>query len=186
MGHSETLSFLPLFAFSPFVWFLDFGLAPVYTPSLQRLDGEEFILCLFFSRSLPSSIDPSPRKEMAAKPADTRPVVETVLLYLSRILYRIRLLTLFAFAAVSLCWLYWDSGVNSVSQLYNGFASTKGRGSWGDNWTQSEWAAPRRSHLIPPKIWQIMLPKGQDQRTAVSPDALKETATWLGMNPGYA
>lgn len=41
-------------------------------------------------------------------------------------------------------------------------------------------------HLIPPKIWQILLPKKQTvDNVAMDPDTLRDTPSWLVMNPDY-
>jgi len=42
-------------------------------------------------------------------------------------------------------------------------------------------------HNLPPKIWQISLPKKPDEpHHAVNPESLQDTVTWLAMNPDYA
>lgn len=42
------------------------------------------------------------------------------------------------------------------------------------------------NHLIPPKIWQILLPKGQSvDKHTVDPKMLQHTASWLAMNEDY-
>jgi hypothetical protein len=47
-------------------------------------------------------------------------------------------------------------------------------------------ALVKSDHPIPPKIWQIILPKKAAERAStVNHDMLKETATWLALNPGY-
>jgi len=77
---------------------------------------------------------------------------------------------------------------SSIDQrLFNNkFTSTKNRGSWNGNFTSSEWTNARPGHLIPPKIWQIILPKGsKNAQNAVDPATLKETATWLAKNQDY-
>ncbi|CRG92667.1 hypothetical protein PISL3812_09731 [Talaromyces islandicus] len=52
------------------------------------------------------------------------------------------------------------------------------------------WAAqsPKANagHPIPPKIWQILLPKKQTvDNVALDPDTLRDTPSWLVMNPDY-
>lgn len=42
------------------------------------------------------------------------------------------------------------------------------------------------SSLIPPKIWQIMLPKKKADKFVIDPEKLKDTASWLAMNTDYA
>ena len=43
------------------------------------------------------------------------------------------------------------------------------------------------SHGIPPKIWQILLPKKpSDQKIIPKPEVLEETPSWLVMNTDYA
>lgn len=40
---------------------------------------------------------------------------------------------------------------------------------------------------IPRKIWQVMLDKDGDiQESVIDPEALRDTASWLAMNPDYA
>jgi alpha 1,6-mannosyltransferase len=42
-------------------------------------------------------------------------------------------------------------------------------------------------HLIPLKIWQIMLPHPNKPDTAsIDPQALQDTSSWLAQNPGYS
>lgn len=41
-------------------------------------------------------------------------------------------------------------------------------------------------HQIPPKIWQILLPKhASDTSKTVDPDVLHDTPTWLALNTDY-
>ncbi|KAF6822589.1 initiation-specific alpha-mannosyltransferase [Colletotrichum musicola] len=113
---------------------------------------------------------------------------ERAAVLLSRVRYRNRILATLALVSASLCWLYWSAGAQRVSRIYNnGFASPKDHdhSTWVDNSSGTDWDRPRRGHLIPPKIWQIMLPKFRDQKGKVDPEALKETKTWLAMNPDY-
>ncbi|TDZ65960.1 Initiation-specific alpha-1,6-mannosyltransferase [Colletotrichum trifolii] len=103
-----------------------------------------------------------------------------------RLRYRTRLLTGLALLVLSLCWLFGTSGARSIGRLYNdGFTSMKDHNTWEGSPAQSDWVKSRPGHLIPSKIWQIMLPKVWDKKTPVNPEALKETATWLAMNPDY-
>ena len=39
--------------------------------------------------------------------------------------------------------------------------------------------------LIPPKIWQVMLPKKDEELYDVNPENLRETNTWLAKNVDY-
>jgi alpha 1,6-mannosyltransferase len=44
-----------------------------------------------------------------------------------------------------------------------------------------------RGPLIPRKIWQVMLHKESDiEESVIDPEALRDTASWLAMNPDYA
>lgn len=43
-----------------------------------------------------------------------------------------------------------------------------------------------RGHLIPPKIWQIMLPRsGSPVNALIDAKSLADTSSWLARNPGY-
>ncbi|KAI3339248.1 alpha-1,6-mannosyltransferase Och1 [Ustulina deusta] len=44
-----------------------------------------------------------------------------------------------------------------------------------------------RGHHIPPKIWQVMLPRpGSPANTPLNPQSLVDTTSWLAQNPGYS
>ncbi|KAL0932129.1 Initiation-specific alpha-1,6-mannosyltransferase 2 [Colletotrichum truncatum] len=106
--------------------------------------------------------------------------------FVSRLRYRTRLHIGLVLIFLSLCWLYGTSSVRSISRIYNDrLISTKDHSTWDDGSTKSPWTKPRAGHLIPPKIWQIMLPKVWDETTPVDPDTLKETTKWLAMNRDY-
>lgn len=48
----------------------------------------------------------------------------------------------------------------------------------------SDWRKPTPSFLIPPKIWQISLPKSQG--AVANPAKLQDTLSWLAKNTDYA
>ncbi|WDK10192.1 initiation-specific alpha-1,6-mannosyltransferase [Colletotrichum graminicola] len=82
--------------------------------------------------------------------------------------------------------LYGTSGSINQRLFNNKFTSIKSPRPWEHNSTPSEWMKARPDHLIPPKIWQIVLPKGgKNAHNAVDSDILKETATWLAKNQDY-
>lgn len=55
----------------------------------------------------------------------------------------------------------------------------------GSNWETQNLTADA-SFLIPPKIWQILLPKKQSvDSLVIDPDTLQDTASWLAMNTDY-
>lgn len=48
--------------------------------------------------------------------------------------------------------------------------------------------APEAGHLIPPKIWQILLTKRDGHENGlgnIDPDKLQDTGSWLAMNADY-
>jgi alpha 1,6-mannosyltransferase len=48
-------------------------------------------------------------------------------------------------------------------------------------------ADAKTHHHLPPKIWQISLPKKPDDPNhAINPESLQDAATWLAKNPDYA
>lgn len=44
---------------------------------------------------------------------------------------------------------------------------------------------PGTGNLIPPHIWQIMLPKhtNENETFVINPERLQDTASWIAMNP---
>ncbi|KAK2037235.1 initiation-specific alpha-1,6-mannosyltransferase [Colletotrichum somersetense] len=108
-------------------------------------------------------------------------------IYHSRTRHQSRLWVGLVLILLSAFWLYSISD-STKQRLFNNkkLTSTKDRSSWDHNSTQSEWMEARPGHLIPPKIWQIMLPKGSNNvQDAINPDTLKQTATWLAKNQDY-
>ncbi|KAK2055331.1 initiation-specific alpha-1,6-mannosyltransferase [Colletotrichum caudatum] len=77
-------------------------------------------------------------------------------------------------------WLYSTSGEINRRLFNSTLAFTKAHS------THAEWVKARPGSLIPPKIWQIILPKSgnNDQKTA-DPETLQQTATWLAKNQDY-
>lgn len=52
--------------------------------------------------------------------------------------------------------------------------------------TSSKDQVEERGPLIPQKIWQVMLDKEGDlQESFIDPEGLRDTASWLAMNPDY-
>ncbi|PTB63451.1 glycosyltransferase family 32 protein [Trichoderma citrinoviride] len=68
--------------------------------------------------------------------------------------------------------------------------SFAGGGSPGQQQQQGRVGAAQGRHLIPPSIWQIVLPKTQPYRwdlkhVRIDPRQLENTASWLAMNPDW-
>lgn len=68
--------------------------------------------------------------------------------------------------------------------------SFAGGGSPGQQQQQGRVGAAQGRHLIPPSIWQIVLPKAQPYRwdlkhVRIDPRQLENTASWLAMNPDW-
>lgn len=90
--------------------------------------------------------------------------------------------------ALILLSMIWMSGSLTI------YSSTQ---KWHDDLTNTrvpEWptrtGVANNSHLIPPSIWQIILPKdqpfrGDPNRVHVDAKQLENTATWLAMNPDW-
>ncbi|KAK2028990.1 initiation-specific alpha-1,6-mannosyltransferase [Colletotrichum zoysiae] len=106
---------------------------------------------------------------------------EQIVYNFSRLRLRTRILMIPALILLSTLSLAGTSDMRNISVLHNAPNRTPGN----DDARRWEWVRPRRGHLIPPKIWQIMLPKQGSDSTPINPDTLKETATWLAMNPDY-
>jgi hypothetical protein len=63
--------------------------------------------------------------------------------------------------------------------------TTAGQESSGSEWKAQNPTADA-GFLIPPKIWQILLPKKQSvENLVISPERLQYTASWLAMNTDY-
>ncbi|TQN63950.1 Initiation-specific alpha-1,6-mannosyltransferase, partial [Colletotrichum shisoi] len=114
-------------------------------------------------------------------------LLERVVRYCLRVPHRARLAIGLALILLSGCWLYGNSIAGSIGRglLNSNFTSRKNCRTCDDNPRRSDWAKPRPGHSIPPKIWQIALPKDVDNPQPVDPDTLAETKTWLAMNQDY-
>jgi hypothetical protein len=78
---------------------------------------------------------------------------------------------------------YWLPTTDSTNGQH--MQKTTGQASSGSDWRAKNPAVGAGS-LIPPKIWQIMLPKKQsDSGLAIDPEKLKDTASWLAKNTDY-
>ncbi|KAF6799608.1 alpha-mannosyltransferase och1 [Colletotrichum sojae] len=87
---------------------------------------------------------------------------------------RFRYRTLFAGVGLLALALVWALGRHRGSFTF----PSRGRVAWRTNTTQ----------LIPPKIWQISLPKKapqSDKDLVLDPEKLQNSASWLAKNPGY-
>lgn len=80
--------------------------------------------------------------------------------------------------------LYSTSILQRPGSPDHGFTRQKDR-NWDDASAKYDWAKPHQDHLIPQSIWQIILPRVWGKKDQVKPVTLKETATWLAMNPDY-
>lgn len=104
-------------------------------------------------------------------------------------LYRAYATTAFVLILVSILWTY-SALVTDVhgAQWYTGFLP-KGKVNGSKYDRHDWWTKPLDVHsgnFIPPKIWQIMLPKNLSApRTPIEPNKLEETASWLALNPDY-
>ncbi|TDZ36933.1 Initiation-specific alpha-1,6-mannosyltransferase [Colletotrichum spinosum] len=93
---------------------------------------------------------------------------------------RFRTRTLVALVLFAVLTIVWASGHHHVPLRFNlrhGGAVLPEE--WRTNVTQ----------LIPPKIWQIILPKKapeSDKDMVIDPAALKESQSWIALNPGYS
>lgn len=93
---------------------------------------------------------------------------------------RFRYRTLYIASALTLLSLFWIWGSHRGS-FY--FGSGHGR----TLMPSAVWRT-HTSHLIPPKIWQIVLPKKtpqSDKDLVIDAEKLGSSATWTAMNPGY-
>ncbi|KAK2036516.1 hypothetical protein LZ31DRAFT_601216 [Colletotrichum somersetense] len=106
---------------------------------------------------------------------------DQVIRHFSRLRLRTRLLIIPTLIVLLTLCLSGTPGLRRIGLLYN----EPNRPARNVNLTRWEWVRPRPGHLIPPKIWQIMIPKERSDNSPVKPDKLKETATWLAMNTDY-
>ncbi|OLN93092.1 Initiation-specific alpha-1,6-mannosyltransferase 4 [Colletotrichum chlorophyti] len=85
---------------------------------------------------------------------------------------------------LSTTWLYVSSSADGFRIFPHraGFTD-KTHDIWFDDHIHTKWHDT--GHLIPPKIWQIMLPKDQSSHKPINPERLKETASWLALNTDY-
>ncbi len=84
-----------------------------------------------------------------------------------------------------------SSSSSIVSSTHRGHptqTSPEAQATSSDDWRHSNQSpAANVSHGIPPKIWQILLPKKpSDQKFIPKPEILEETPSWLVMNTDYA
>lgn len=122
-----------------------------------------------------------------------------MLQHVTRRPYRSLTVTVIALFLFSAGWIYSGLAIYGFRpRLLDRFATKDGTS---DRQTQatadqkttsgSEWGTQNHAadagHLIPPKIWQILLPKKQSSvdDLAMDPDRLPDTASWLAMNLDY-
>ena len=90
-------------------------------------------------------------------------------------------------------WTYGNFVIrSSESRLHDDFAN---KNSTSDHQTQktagqescrSQWSTQNPIHLIPPKIWQISLPKEESiDELVTDSESLRDTPSWLTMNTDY-
>lgn len=79
-------------------------------------------------------------------------------------------------------WLYEGGSITQIIPQPHNVAAAKG-----DilNGHQSLPVSDPSKSPIPPKIWQILLPKGHSRDQPIDPEQLKDTASWLAMNVDY-
>ncbi|KAL5871711.1 hypothetical protein ACKVWC_007358 [Pyricularia oryzae] len=103
--------------------------------------------------------------------------------------HRTRLLAVLALAVLTTCWLlYSTSSLQQTGQpRSHDLTGTKDHSTWDDTsaWPRLDWVKAHKGILIPANIWQIMLPKVWGGKFVVNSGTLKETSTWLAMNPDY-
>ncbi|KDN63595.1 putative initiation-specific alpha-1,6-mannosyltransferase [Colletotrichum sublineola] len=109
---------------------------------------------------------------------------EQVVRNFSRLTIRTRILIIAALLLLSTLYVSGTARLHSFGLLlYNAPSRLVAGSGNSEKWA---WTRPRPGHLIPPKIWQVMLPKNWSATTPISPDRLQETKTWLALNPDYA
>ena len=121
-----------------------------------------------------------------------------VLLHGTRRRYRIFAVAGIALVLLSASWMYFALGTDRSRARQNYWFSTKestsghqtqkntSQGGSGSVWSAITPLADAGS-LIPPKIWQIMLPKKQSaDKLVIDPEKLRDTTSWLAMNTDYA
>ncbi|RBR22589.1 hypothetical protein FVER53590_28402 [Fusarium verticillioides] len=103
--------------------------------------------------------------------------------------YRIFALTILFLTILSITWAYSDLVVRSLdfqsSRTLTHAKNASGRDQSGFWWARD--AATYSLQSIPPKIWQIHLPKNVTAKHSVlDPKKLEMTTSWLSMNTDYA
>ncbi|KAF6806525.1 alpha-mannosyltransferase och1 [Colletotrichum musicola] len=123
------------------------------------------------------------------EPTGSRSFREKALYQLSRLRYRTCALTGLLLLLISTFWLFGNTARKHGFHLplrTDLFSHRDHYGWTSDNTTRSDWVKPKAGHLIPPKIWQIMLPKNWKEKNPINdPSKLEETASWLAMNTDY-
>ena len=92
----------------------------------------------------------------------------------SRRLYRALVITVVTLTLLLGAWLYSDSAIGSFATKH-----TIGL-------QREQQSLSKSANLIPPKIWQILLPKKSSTDNRTDPKKLAETPSWLALNPDYA
>jgi len=89
--------------------------------------------------------------------------------------------------------IYGDAAFDRFRRLHAGAAGAEGNNPLG--WTHQPANSPFRDpssfhthHHIPPKIWQISLPKkpADAKNARTNPETLQDAPSWLALNPDYA
>jgi alpha 1,6-mannosyltransferase len=124
-------------------------------------------------------------------------LVAQILYHVTRRRYRGFTVTVIALILLSAVWICSDLAVDSFRHLP--FDIFRTQDSTSDHQTQrisdqktsgSKWETQNPTadagSLIPPKIWQILLPKKQlVDNLVIDPGTLQDTASWLAMNTDY-
>lgn len=124
-------------------------------------------------------------------------LVAQILYHVTRRRYRVFTVTVIALILLSAVWICSDLAVDSFRHLP--FDIFRTQDSTSDHQTQSisdqttsgsKWETQNPTadagSLIPPKIWQILLPKKQlVDNLVIDPGTLQDTASWLAMNTDY-
>jgi alpha 1,6-mannosyltransferase len=120
-----------------------------------------------------------------------------ILHHATRRRYRIFTVTGIALVLLWAAWVYYGLGIDgSRARPHHWFPTND---SMKDHQTQttagqecsgSGWRAQNPEadvgFLIPPKIWQILLPKKQSvDNLVIAPERLRDTASWLALNTDY-
>jgi alpha 1,6-mannosyltransferase len=119
-------------------------------------------------------------------------LVAQILYQVTRRRYRGFTVTVIALILLLAVWICSDLAVDSFRQLpFDIFRSDhqtqriSSQKTSGSKWETQNPTADTGS-LIPPKIWQILLPKKQSvDNLVIDPNTLQDTASWLAMNTDY-